>query len=74
MAKKGWHVNLTQHPVAIHFCVTPNNARTVKAHFLADLRSALKSAPPHIDEHMTKAVYGMMEEVPDTEAVQEMLG
>ena len=73
MGKRGWHLGLTQHPVALQFCITGLNWKTTRAHFIEDLRQSIANAPRDV-ENTTKAVYGLMTQIPDSQSVKEILG
>ena len=62
---RGWSVDRTQHPAAIHLTVTANH-RAIVPDYLADLRAAVAevAADPSLAKAGTAPMYGMMAKVP----------
>lgn len=52
--------------------MTRLNWKNTRAHFLNDLRASIKQAPRDV-ENTTKAVYGLMTQIPDSQSVKEIL-
>jgi glutamate/tyrosine decarboxylase-like PLP-dependent enzyme len=72
---RGWSVDRTQHPAAIHLTVTANHLPQVEP-YLADLRAAVDEVrrDPSLKRSGNAAMYGMMGKVPVRGLVRHSVG
>lgn len=72
LKSKKWNLNILQHPICLHICITPKNIKYIDQLYIALENFNKEPVLENNDDDMT-AIYGMATEIPDKSIINSLV-